>query len=174
MVCQVGDRILSVSSSNRLSGVADRPSTQVDVPGEKTSCAFVPGNYTVYVLDSDEQFCSELTALLERAGYRVQAFQSACDLITAVTAHPENAGVITEMELPGMTGLDLISRFRKENLRVPVMILTSLGDVATAVRAMRARVADYLLKPYVERDLINRLRIALLKQYQPYEPSYCY
>lgn len=134
----------------------------------------MPGNYTVYVLDSDEQFCSELTALLERAGYRVQAFQSACDLITAVTAHPENAGVITEMELPGMTGLDLISRFRKENLRVPVMILTRLGDVATAVRAMRARVADYLLKPYVERDLINRLRIALLKQYQPYEPSYCY
>lgn len=134
----------------------------------------MPGNYTVYVLDSDQQFCSELTALLERAGYRVRAFQSAGDLITAVTAHPENAGVITEMELPGMTGLDLISRFRTENLRVPVMILTRLGDVATAVRAMRARVADYLLKPYVERDLINRLRIALLKQYQPYEPSYCY
>lgn len=133
----------------------------------------MPGNYTVYVLDSDEQFCSELTALLERAGYRVQAFQSAGDLITAVTAHPENAGVITEMELPGMTGLDLISRFRKENLRVPVMILTRLGDVATAVRAMRARVADYLLKPYVERDLINRLRIALLKQYEHYEPVYC-
>lgn len=134
----------------------------------------MPANYTVYVLDSDEQFCQELTALLERAGYRVQAFQSAGDLINAVTAHPENAGVITEMELPGMTGLDLISRFRKENLRVPVMILTRLGDVATAVRAMRARVADYLLKPYVERDLINRLRIALLKQYEPYEPSYCY
>lgn len=134
----------------------------------------MPANYTVYVLDSDEQFCQELTALLERAGYRVQAFQSAGDLINAVTAHPENAGVITEMELPGMTGLDLISRFRKENLRVPIMILTRLGDVATAVRAMRARVADYLLKPYVERDLINRLRIALLKQYEPYEPSYCY
>lgn len=151
--------------------MTDCLSSQVDPSGEIAPRQFVPGNYTVYILDSDPELCADLTALLARAGYRAQVFQSAGDLITAVAAQPQNIGVITEMELPGISGLDLITRLRNENLRVPIMILTRLGDVAMAVRAMRARVADYLLKPYVDRDLINRLRVALLREY---EPSFCY
>jgi FixJ family two-component response regulator len=48
----------------------------------------------------------------------------------------------------------------------PVVVLTRLSDVATAVRAIRDSVSDYLLKPYVERDLINRVQKALLKQHE--------
>jgi two-component system response regulator FixJ len=124
---------------------------------------FVPGDYTVLVVDSDPQVCRDLTALLSRAGYRARAFRSAEAVLDAIADHPDHVCVISEIELPDMTGLDLIARLRQEGNRTPVVILTRLSDVATAVRAMRDSVSDYLVKPYVERDLVNRLRTALLK-----------
>lgn len=128
---------------------------------------FAPGDYTVLVVDNDRELCADLTALLERAGYRARAFHSAEEVFEAVAATPGNVGVIAEIELPGLTGLELIARFREENPTTPILVLTRLSDVATAVRALRESVADYLVKPYVERDLINRLRAALIKQYAP-------
>jgi two-component system response regulator FixJ len=125
---------------------------------------FVPGDYTVLVVDSDQQVCRELTALLSRAGYRTRSFNSAESVLQAISEHPDHVCVISEIELPDMTGLDLISRLRQENNAAPVVILTRLSDVATAVRAMRDSVSDYLVKPYVERDLINRLKTALIKR----------
>jgi two-component system response regulator FixJ len=122
---------------------------------------FAPGNYTVLVVDSDPHVCADLTALLERAGYRTRVFHSGEALLQAIRACPAEVCVISEVELPGMTGLELIERLRREHIDAPALILTRLPDVATAVRAMRDSVADYLVKPYVERDLINRLRAAL-------------
>ena len=124
---------------------------------------FAASDYTVLVVDSDRQVCAELTALLERAGYRTRTFHSGEALLQAIPAYPAKVCVIAEVELPGMTGIELISRLRKENIQAPVVILTRFSDVATAVRAMRDSVSDYLVKPYVERDLINRLRTALTK-----------
>ena len=125
---------------------------------------FAPSDYTVLVVDSDPQVCADLTALLARAGYHTRTYHSGEALLKAIGACPAQACVISEVELPGMTGLELISRLRKEHIDTPVVILTRLSDVATAVRAMRDSVADYLTKPYVERDLINRLQLALSKQ----------
>jgi FixJ family two-component response regulator len=124
---------------------------------------FTPGDYTVLVVDSDRRVCADLTALLERIGYRTQAFHSGEALLQAVATYPGNVCVISEVELPGMSGLELISRLRQARIGAPVVILTRLGDVATAVRAMRDNVSDYLVKPYVERDLIDRLRTALTR-----------
>lgn len=124
---------------------------------------FTPSNYTVLVVDSDPQICADLTALLERVGYRTRTYDSGEALLQSLNAIPEPACVIAEVELPGMTGLELVSRLRQNNVAVPIMILTRLGDVAVAVRAMRDRVADYLTKPYVDRDLVMRLQNALLR-----------
>ncbi len=124
---------------------------------------FTPSNYTVLVVDSDPQVCADLTALLERVGYHTRTYGSGEALLQSIKAIPEPACVIAEVELPGMTGLELVSRLRQNNVAAPIMILTRLGDVAVAVRAMRDRVADYLTKPYVERDLVMRLQNALLR-----------
>jgi len=121
-------------------------------------------DYTVWVADSDQAACARLVALLERAGYRTRSFSSGEALLQVADELPPNAGLIAEVELPGMTGLELIASLRDRRIEVPVLILTRLSDVATAVRAMRDRVSDYLVKPYVERDLVNRLRSALLKR----------
>lgn len=125
---------------------------------------FIPGDYTVLVVDSDPGDSASLKALLERAGYNTRTYQSGEALLQEIPACGANCCVISEVELPGMTGLELISRLQQNNVFAPAMILTRLGDVPTAVRAMRADVADYLTKPYIERDLIERLRSALLRQ----------
>jgi FixJ family two-component response regulator len=126
---------------------------------------FAPGDYTILIVDSDRRVCAELAALLARAGYQTRTYHSGEALLEAISAYPNKFCVIAEVELPGMTGLELISSLRKAKIEAPVVILTRLSDVATAVRAMRDNVSDYLVKPYVERDLINRLRTALTRSH---------
>jgi DNA-binding response OmpR family regulator len=65
------------------------------------------------------------------------------------------------MNLPGMDGLDLVRTLRERNQALPVIILTRDTNVSRAVEAFRVSVADYLIKPYVERKLVNRVRSAL-------------
>lgn len=126
--------------------------------------AFLPSSYTVLVVDSDPQDSADLKALLERSGYQTRTYHSGEALLRELPECDRNCCLISEVELPGMTGLELISRLRQDKRFVPALILTRLGDVPTAVRAMRSDVADYLTKPYVERDLIERLRQALLRE----------
>jgi len=125
---------------------------------------FAPQEYTVMVVDSDCQVCASLAALLQRAGYRTRTFRSGEAVLDDLAAFPARACVITEIQLPGINGLELIARLRQANITAPTVVLTALGDVATAVRAMRDSVADYLVKPYVERDLVNRLQLVLSRQ----------
>ncbi len=128
---------------------------------------FAAGDYTILIVDSDRRVSAELAALLVRAGYHTRLYRSAEELLQAIADYPadypENVCVVSEVELPGMSGLELIARMRAAHIDTPVVILTRLSDVATAVRAMRDSVSDYLMKPYVERDLINRLRTALTR-----------
>lgn len=131
---------------------------------------FAPSRYTVLIVDSDPRIRAELSALLERAGYQTRAYVSAEALLNGIDTLPERSGVIAEIELPGMSGLELATRLREQKIDAPMMILTRLGDVATAVRALRTSVADYLTKPYIERDLINRLETMLTKQSIPNPP----
>ena len=122
---------------------------------------FDAADYTVWVADSDRAASADLVALLARAGFRTRAFQSGEAVLDALAALPRRACVLAEVELPGITGLELAARLRQRGVAAPVLLLTRLGDVATAVRAMRGNVSDYLVKPWVERDLVERLRHAL-------------
>lgn len=125
--------------------------------------AFNAADYTVWIADGDLAAAAALAALLQRAGYATRTFASAEAVLDAADELPARAGLIAEVQLPGMTGLELAARLRQRDVSLPVLILTRLGDVATAVRAMREHVSDYLVKPYVDRDLVTRLRKALLK-----------
>ena len=69
--------------------------------------------------------------------------------------------VISEMDLPGMNGLDLYTALRERHVGLPFIILTGDSDVTRAVSALRHKVSDYVVKPVVERDLITRVRDAL-------------
>jgi two-component system response regulator FixJ len=115
-------------------------------------------NYTVLLVDNDARSRAAVADSLHRAGFQTRAFDKAEELLDTLDDVARPACVIAELHLPGMNGIDLSQQLREQ---LPVIILTAAGDVATAVRALRGNVLDYLTKPYVERDLITRLQAAL-------------
>jgi two-component system response regulator FixJ len=105
----------------------------------------------------------EIVALLERVGFNIETYDSAEALLEAVDENTSRACVISEMSLPGMSGLELTHSLRARHIELPVIILTTHADVATAVNAIRSSVSDYLMKPFIERDLVNRLRAVIAR-----------
>jgi two-component system response regulator FixJ len=122
---------------------------------------FAANQFTVLVVDGDSRDRSDIVALLERVGFNIKTYDSAEALLEAVDETTSRACVISEMSLPGMSGLDLTHSLRARHIEL--IILTTHADVATAVNAIRSSVSDYLMKPFVERDLVNRLRAVIAR-----------
>jgi FixJ family two-component response regulator len=116
---------------------------------------------TIYLVDPDDTHCDSVAALMQRLGYRTERFVSAEDMLDSLASPALKGCVISEMELPGMSGLDLYSRLRERHVGLAFIILTSDSDVTRAVGALHRKVTDYVVKPVVERDLITRVRDAL-------------
>ena len=134
------------------------PSSAQDAPPARLMQEGISNNYTVLLVDSDAHSRAAVAESLHRAGFRTGGYGQAEELLDRLDEITHPACVIAELELPGMNGIDLSQQLREQ---LPVIILTAAGDVATAVRALRGNVLDYLTKPYVERDLISRLQAAL-------------
>lgn len=118
---------------------------------------------TIYIVDPDVKHCGSISTLMKRLSYRVECHSSAEQFLESVASPATKACVISEMELPGMSGLDLYTALRERQIGLPFIILTSDSDVTRAVGALHRKVADYMVKPVVERRLIRRVRNALRK-----------
>jgi len=116
---------------------------------------------TIYLVDPDDHHCESVSALMHRLGYRTERFVSAEDMLDSLATPALKGCVISEMELPGMNGLDLYSALRERHVGLPFIILTNDSDITRAVSALRHKVADYVVKPAIERDLTTRVRDAL-------------
>ena len=104
----------------------------------------------VFVVDDDDAVRASLRALLETAGYRTILFESGI----AFLDHPDidlGACVLLDVKMAGLDGLEVQRRLNERGVTLPVVILTGHGDIAMAVRVMRAGASDFLEKP-VSRD----------------------
>lgn len=119
---------------------------------------FAPGRYTLLLVDGNAVARRQLAALLRGVGYVIREFGSAEALLDCVDEVPDPCCVISEVSLPGLSGLDLLRALRSRQRNLPVMILTGQEDVALAVDALRSNVSDYLTRPFADRDLVSRLR----------------
>ena len=117
-------------------------------------------NDTVFLIDDDPGIRDSLSLLLSLKGVRTQPFANAESFIE--TYRPEWAGcVLTDLRMPGMTGLELQSMLRERGVQVPVVVLTAHGDVATARTALKSGAFDFLEKPVDDTMLLDVLRNAL-------------
>jgi RNA polymerase sigma factor (sigma-70 family) len=115
---------------------------------------------TVFLIDDDPGVRDSLTLLLSLKGIRTQPFATAESFIE--TYRPEWTGcVLTDLRMPGMTGLELQTALRERQLDVPVVVLTAHGDVATARAALKNGAFDFLEKPVDDAMLLEVLRNAL-------------
>src|SRR6266513_1887647 len=101
---------------------------------------------TVFLIDDDPGVRDSLTLLLSLKGMRTQPFANAESFIE--TYRPDWSGcVLTDLRMPGMTGLELQAVLRERQVDVPVVVLTAHGDVATARAALKNGAFDFLEKP---------------------------
>jgi DNA-binding response OmpR family regulator len=105
---------------------------------------------------------------LEAAGYAVREAASGESALEAVRSRPPDL-IVLDLVLGGMDGLAVLRAVRAGS-RVPVIMLTSAGDEADRVLALELGADDYVVKPFLPRELVARVR-ALLRRSQPLSPS---
>lgn len=115
---------------------------------------------TICVVDSDPGQRAALSQLLSRLEHDINAFESAEALLDALGATQIKVLVVS-LELPGMSGLELLQALRNRGHQVPAIMLAGESDVATAVGAIRAGAVDFIQRPVIDRVLLRRVRDAL-------------
>jgi FixJ family two-component response regulator len=107
---------------------------------------------TVFVIDDDASVRDSLALMLGLAGYRTAVF---ADAEAFLAAWQENwAGcAVTDLRLPGQSGIELQAAVRRRGITLPFIIITAHGDVPTARIAFRAQAVDFLEKPFDDAQL---------------------
>jgi two-component system response regulator HydG len=100
------------------------------------------------LVDDDEEACRLLAEVLEREGYTVVRTLSVEQAIHALDVEGPFDAVLTDLRMPGASGLDLLRAVRSRDPRALVFVLTAFGDAAAAGEAIRAGAYDFISKPY--------------------------
>ena len=116
----------------------------------------------IHVIDDDEAARQSLAFLLDCAGLRVQAYESAVAFLEAVPAM-EHGCIVTDVRMPEMGGVELIGRLKALGVPDPVIVITGHADVPLAIQAMKAGVADFIEKPFSDDAILGAVRAALAR-----------
>ncbi len=125
----------------------------------------------VLVVDDDASVGTVLVGLLEQAGYSAQSVLNAHDAMAQVELESIDV-VISDIRMPGMSGMQLLTELRRAHPDVPVVMLTAHGTVPLAVEAMREGAADFLLKPFDREEVLHAIGKAMaLAEHDPRPPA---
>jgi RNA polymerase sigma factor (sigma-70 family) len=115
---------------------------------------------TVFVIDDDASVRDSINLILSLKGMRTQLFSSAEDFLEAY--RPAWRGcILTDLQMPGMSGLDLQQALHERGVLLPVVVLTAHGDVPTTRVAMKGGAFDFLEKPINDEVLLDVLKNAI-------------
>lgn len=114
----------------------------------------------VYLIEDDESVLRACAQALKLADLEVRTFGSAEKALVAFDEDPP-AAVVSDVRLPGMSGLELLDVVWQRDCDVPVILITGHGDVSMAVQAMRAHAYDFIEKPFSSPRLVDVVRRAL-------------
>ncbi len=115
----------------------------------------------VHIIDDDDALRESLAFLLRTARLNVESYSSAAAFLDKLLAAKHVGCVITDVRMPGMSGIDLLRRLRELKIEVPVIVVTGHGDVPLAVEAMKVGAVDFLEKPFDDEVLLASVRSAL-------------
>src|SRR5208337_5457207 len=111
----------------------------------------------VYVVDDDPSAREGVAGLIRSAGLMAKTFASGEEFLAA--PRPKMPGcLVLDVNLPGVSGLDLQQELAKLDIHVPIIFLTGHGDIPMTVRAVKAGAANFLTKPFDDEELLKTIR----------------
>jgi two-component system response regulator FixJ len=113
-----------------------------------------------HVIDDDAAVRDSIEFLLRSARLTVRTYDSAAAFLDALPAIRSGC-IITDVRMPGISGIDLLRRLKEMRVQLPVIVITGHGDVPLAVEAMKFGAADFLEKPFDDEVLLASVRSAL-------------
>ena len=117
---------------------------------------------TVLLVDDDPAVAKVLGALLSQAGLTTHAARDGKEALAMLERKPVDV-VVSDVRMPGMDGMQLLTEVARGWPDVPVILLTAHGTVPLAVEAMKAGAADFVLKPFDREEILFTIRKALLR-----------
>jgi FixJ family two-component response regulator len=114
----------------------------------------------IAVIDDDESMQDSLCDLIEAAGLVVRCFGSAEEFLE-YDLHCEVGCLIAEIQMPGMSGLELQARLKEERCNIPTIFITSNESARLRIQAMREGAVEFLRKPLDHQLLLETVRAAL-------------
>jgi len=117
-------------------------------------------NKLVAIVDDDDSVRGTLQELLRSAGFPSRAFESA-EAFLGSGHQLETACLITDIRMPGMSGLELQATLNAGRCKIPTIFITAHGDEEMRFQALRAGAVEFLSKPFDDEILIESIRAAL-------------
>jgi FixJ family two-component response regulator len=114
----------------------------------------------VFVVDDDESVREALGSLIRSTGLGVETFASAQDFLARPPSGVPSC-LVLDLQLPGLSGLDLQKRMAEANIQSPIVFITGHGSVPASVQAMKAGAVDFLSKPFADHDLLEAIKQAI-------------
>jgi len=107
---------------------------------------------SVYIIDDEKEICDTLKGMFEISGYEVATFQSG-ELALPVIMRDQPDVIILDLHLPGIDGLEILSRIKKFDPEIEVIMITGFVDVVSAVKAIKLGAREYIKKPVIFEEL---------------------
>ena len=128
---------------------------------DQTTCSSRRGrSQLIAIIDDDESMQDSLRELIESTGFVARCFGSAEEFL-GYDLHVEVGCLIAEIQMPGMSGLELQARLKEEQCNIPIIFIASNGGARMRIQAMREGAVEFLAKPLDYRLLLKTFRAAL-------------
>ena len=114
----------------------------------------------ITIVDDDPSAREGLSSLIQSAGWRAETFASAQEFLARPRTEVPSC-LILDLQLPGLSGLDLQKRMAEVGLEIPIVFLTGHGNIPASVRAMKAGAVEFLTKPFDEEELLRAIQEAI-------------
>jgi FixJ family two-component response regulator len=115
---------------------------------------------TVFIVDDDDRMRAATQRLLKTVGLHSQSFATPQDFLRQTLPDGPSC-LVLDVRLPGMSGLEVQHKLIEAGAQIPIIFITSHGDIPMTVMAMKSGAVEFLTKPFRDQDLIDAIQQAL-------------
>src|SRR5215831_15947790 len=115
---------------------------------------------TVFIVDDDNRMRAAMERLLKTVGLPSESYATPQEFLRRKLPGGPSC-LILDVRLPGMSGLEVQSKLNEAGIHIPIIFITSHGDIPMTVKAMKCGAVEFLTKPFRDQDLIDAIQVAL-------------